>query len=483
MRLPPVFVISLVRLSNRRRKLKKMLKESGFSDVTWVEAVDGHAMSPNPPFEADGLDAAMPWPSWVDPYSRRAMTLGEVGCALSHVRVWQQIAANGVPAIVLEDDALPVSEVIDSLPLLLHDLSFVDFDLVYLAQRNTPPPKMLAGRYIHTVDYHPLWTLAYLLSAEGANGLLNSAWRTHLCPSDELLPAAFGLNDKESVNEKFHAITGRVLSSNQRFFTPQDGSESSETEKSKPINDPSVDLRVFTVASDRTPELERLVASGPRYGADIEVLGLDKPWKGGDMNSPGGGQKVNLLRPALKDVPDEQPVLFVDGYDTIITRHVADMLMTWQDKFDRAPVFAAEVTCWPDPERASDFPAMDDDNPYRFLNSGVFLAQAGDLKKILAGKIADADDDQRYYTDRFLAQGKAKMPKTIHLDVTCSLFQCLNGSLDDVIVDQGRGMIQNKRFESWPAVVHANGPTKPWLEEDGRAVGGRWRNYYGEMPE
>ena len=54
-------------------------------------------------------------------------------------------------------------------------------------------------------------------------------------------------------------------------------------------------------------------------------------------------------------------------------------------------------------------------------------------------------------------------------------------AMADVDVDQGRGMIVNSRFETWPAVVHANGPTKEWLEGDGRAVGGRWRQYYGEM--
>ena len=39
----------------------------------------------------------------------------------------------------------------------------------------------------------------------------------------------------------------------------------------------------------------------------------------------------------------------------------------------------------------------------------------------------------------------------------------------------------NHRLKSWPAVVHANGPAKPWLEVEGRADGGRWRTWYREM--
>ena len=61
------------------------------------------------------------------------------------------------------------------------------------------------------------------------------------------------------------------------------------------------------------------------------------------------------------------------------------------------------------------------------------------------------------------------------------IFQCLNHALEDVQVDHGRGMIFNRRFETWPVAVHANGPTKDWLEGEGRAVGGRWRHFYGDM--
>jgi hypothetical protein len=70
---------------------------------------------------------------------------------------------------------------------------------------------------------------------------------------------------------------------------------------------------------------------------------------------------------------------------------------------------------------------------------------------------------------------------TIHLDSNCQIFQCLNHALGDVEVDEGRGMIFNRRCESWPAVIHANGPSKDWLSTDGRSVGGRWRKFYGDM--
>lgn len=476
---PAVFVVHLARHRERRRRLGAALKKHGFEQVVWINAVDGQQLAPCPPWEIGDLPPVRPWQHWVDPYARRAMTLGEVACTLSHVLAWEHVARSDRPAIVLEDDAEPVSPLIDDLPMLLDDLGYLDFHLCYLAQRNSPGPKPLAGRYIHLVeDYHPVWTLAYFLTAPGARRLLASPWQEALVPSDELMPAVFGLNRESEVNKVFYRAPGLVVASNQRFFTPAEGSALSETEKSPAIESPDCPLRAFTVATEQRPELQRLLDSGRRYGLPIETLGLGETWRGGEMaKGPGGGQKVNLLRPALRKLPPEQPVLFIDGYDGIISDHVLDILRAWHRVCTgEQPLFAAEVYCWPDQGKADAYPEAQ--TRYRFLNSGAFIGQAGALLKILGKSLANHDDDQAYYTRRFLS-GRCGM----FLDTECALFQCLNGALEDVEVDEGRGQLYNRQTRSWPAVIHANGPSKAWLDTDGRAVGGRWRRYYGAMEE
>lgn len=51
----------------------------------------------------------------------------------------------------------------------------------------------------------------------------------------------------------------------------------------------------------------------------VKVLGLGKPWKGGDMTSYGGGYKINLLREALKPLKDQRKIImFTDRYVTYI---------------------------------------------------------------------------------------------------------------------------------------------------------------------
>ena len=474
---PSVVVVHLARHRERRQRLSALLRQHGFSRVFWLKAVDGMALDPAPPWRVRSLPPVRPWRGWIDPYARRTMTLGEVGCALSHVLAWRHVAETGYPGLIIEDDAAVVEPLMDSLPMLMHDLDYLDFDLCYLAQRNDPGPKLLAGRHVHVVDYHPLWTLAYLVSPEGARKLLATPWREHLAPADEMLPACFGLNRDPAVNRVYAQRAGLVVAASQRFFTPAESSASSETEKSAPVREPEPPLLGLTVATEDKSELRRLLDSGRRYGLDIEPLGLGRPWRGGDLdNRPGGGQKINLLRPALEKLPPERPVLFVDGYDTLVTRHAGDILGAWRETAGEAPLFAAEVFCWPDAACAGRYPAAPEGNPYRFLNSGAFVGKAGDLLRIMEKEIADDDDDQGYYTARFLS-GEHDMA----LDYGCRVFQCLNGALEHVQADEGRGLLFNHRLESWPAVVHANGPTKPWLEDEGRAVGGRWRTWYGEM--
>ena len=65
-------------------------------------------------------------------------------------------------------------------------------------------------------------------------------------------------------------------------------------------------------------------------------------------------------------------------------------------------MFSAEQYCWPDADLEHVFP--DAPTKYRFLNSGTFIGEVGELKKILATDSVDDDgDDQLYYQKIFLS--------------------------------------------------------------------------------
>lgn len=71
---------------------------------------------------------------------------------------------------------------------------------------------------------------------------------------------------------------------------------------------------VYTVASESTDGYERYANFAKQNGIEFKALGLNEKWRGGDMNSAGGGYKVNLLKKAIKDYKDDKDriVLFTD---------------------------------------------------------------------------------------------------------------------------------------------------------------------------
>lgn len=75
-------------------------------------------------------------------------------------------------------------------------------------------------------------------------------------------------------------------------------------------------MKIFTVATDITKDgFLRFNRSASVYGLKVDVLGSGTKWMGGDVNKyPGGGQKVLLLREALKKYSHDPnlAILFVD---------------------------------------------------------------------------------------------------------------------------------------------------------------------------
>jgi hypothetical protein len=215
-------------------------------------------------------------------------------------------------------------------------------------------------------------------------------------------------------------------------------------------------FRLVTVATHMTPELERFIESAEFYGYDHTILGLGREWVGGEANNgrlvfPGGGMKVNLLKDYLKTlVNDDDVILFTDSYDVVFNDTPEELLKRWEKK-GKGLLFTAEKTCWPDTNLEGDYP--DSPYDYKYLNSGGFVGTVGDLKVLTETMCKDSDDDQLYYTLKFLNN------EGIKLDYTIDIFQTLNSSFDDVQVIEGK--VFNKVTKTNPIVIHANGGVGP----------------------
>jgi glycosyl transferase, family 25 len=186
------YVVNLKRRGDRRARMERVLPGSWDVQFTsdWDGPMDGQTLDPDdlPGFEL------YPWQVPSDnPWWSRPLKLGEIGCAISHWKCWQQAAADGAdPALILEDDAVLTGLCAARLPLRLQLLTAVDpgWDLLYL------------GRWALDGDDRPVTegivrpgysycTYGYLLSASGLRALLDCGFERALIPVDELIPALY----------------------------------------------------------------------------------------------------------------------------------------------------------------------------------------------------------------------------------------------------------------------------------------------------
>lgn len=167
---------------------------------------------------------------------------------------------------------------------------------------------------------------------------------------------------------------------------------------------------------------------------------------------PGGGQKVNFLREFISKVEDGEIFVFTDNYDVIANDYAQSLLAKYRRYYDGKVVFGGETACWPKSSLASQYPEPPAGVVTKYLNSGVFMGYARDIKKLVSVPIDNSADDQLYYTLAFLQN-----QEDVVLDYKCRLFLCLSGMQEtDLQVDKPRGCLYYKGER--PVFVHGNGP-------------------------
>ncbi|XP_018577272.1 glycosyltransferase 25 family member [Anoplophora glabripennis] len=195
-----IFMINLRRRPERRRRMFACFDELGL-EVTTLDAVDGQNL--NESF----LEGIQFMPEFKDPYHKRPMTLGEIGCFMSHFNIWKEIVANGYEnTLVLEDDIrfepffrLKVAKLMEELR------GMPEWDLVYLGRKRlqeNDEPWVEGSDQLVKVGYS-YWTLGYVLSSSGARKLLDADPLSRLVPVDEYLPILFDKHPQDSWKKHF----------------------------------------------------------------------------------------------------------------------------------------------------------------------------------------------------------------------------------------------------------------------------------------
>jgi len=290
----------------------------------------------------------------------------------------------------------------------------------------------------YVVPVYPYWTLAYVVTPEAAKILCNKEIEQNIIPVDEYLPKMMSKLNPLAYKEN-------VISPQSRNVV---GTECHPTDRFSYFLD--FDIHPITIGTDES-KTTRIISSGLQNGINFKNIGAGVEWNGGSMKSTGGGQKINLVREYIKDLPDHDVLFFCDGYDTFVVSELDEIIRRYLD-FSHSIVFAAERICWPNEELATEIIKKNatikpyTDTPYKYLNSGLFIGTVKELKRILQD-VDDASDDQLFYQEAYLS-GHYDMA----LDLECYIFQCS----DSEVIVQYEQMF-NPITNCYNCVYHGNG--------------------------
>ncbi|XP_072130390.1 procollagen galactosyltransferase 2-like [Mobula birostris] len=203
-----IFMINLKRRKDRRDRMLRTLYEQDI-DTKLVDAVDGKALNTS---HLKALNIEM-LPGYHDPYSGRILTRGEIGCFLSHYYIWKEVIDRRLKkALVLEDDNRFKPHFRRKITKLMEDIedNQLDWDLIYIGRKRMQvehPEKSVPGiTNLVEADYS-YWTLAYVISQQGAEKLLAAEPLGKMLPVDEFLPIMY---DKHPIEDY------------KKFYEPRD---------------------------------------------------------------------------------------------------------------------------------------------------------------------------------------------------------------------------------------------------------------------
>ncbi|XP_065119304.1 procollagen galactosyltransferase 1 [Paramisgurnus dabryanus] len=216
-----VFMINLKQRADRRERMLRALREQ---DITCkiIAAVDGKALNVSD-IHAMGIHML---PGYSDPYHGRPLTRGEMGCFLSHYNIWKEIVDRGLKtSLVLEDDLRFEIFFKRRLQNLMHEVESkgLDWDLIYIGRKRMqvdhPEKAVPKIRNLVEADYS-YWTLAYMMSLQGARKLLKAEPLSKMLPVDEFLPVMFNKHPVSDYMEHFETRDLKAFSAEPLLVFP-----------------------------------------------------------------------------------------------------------------------------------------------------------------------------------------------------------------------------------------------------------------------
>ncbi|MBL4750070.1 MAG: glycosyltransferase family 25 protein [Amylibacter sp.] len=214
------FVVHLQRAMGRKAQVRDLISKAPYK-AQIVDAVDGVKLS-----KAD-VDACYRVKSFMRPKYPFELNLGEIGCFLSHRKVWQQIVDQGLDGGLIFEDDVEIDPAVFARALALaeahiQELGYIQFQVRTVQDQNTVFAQHGGVQIVQPV-ITPLRTSAQFVSGRAAQELLELTERFDR-PIDGMLQLYWETGLQLScvmpsgVSDRTAAVGGSTLSSKQPVF-------------------------------------------------------------------------------------------------------------------------------------------------------------------------------------------------------------------------------------------------------------------------
>ena len=209
-------------------------------------------------------------------------------------------------------------------------------------------------------------------------------------------------------------------------------------------------LHIFTFGARDLSRFQYLKASAKMCGIYINYITQE--------TYNGHYDKIKCMMQAIEDLPDDDVVCFIDGFDLLALGTEAVIMKKFL-AYKCDLLFGAELNSWPR-DYTSNYPDLGIKNNYKFLNSGGFIGYTHALKALYTWKspdeikrICNTGSDQGYCIEYLF---EFHNTRNIKLDWHQSIFQNMFGvDWNELYVKDGR--IVNGVLHQTPCFIHFNG--------------------------
>lgn len=191
------YIVNLKRREDKKNHMEnefvKLQSKNINLNHVFFEAVDGNDPQLSSKFK-------FKIPNWFDPMSGKVMTNGEVGCALSHYSIWQEIIKevennnlnSDCKVLIVEDDVIFLDNFLTKLEEYTTKETKLMYDMLYVHRKPLNlQAEVKISPHINSVK-KSYWTCGYILTYTGAKKLVAANYLDNLIPVDEFLPIMYG---------------------------------------------------------------------------------------------------------------------------------------------------------------------------------------------------------------------------------------------------------------------------------------------------